>query len=83
MKEFKRAGVPSYPILYEEFVTDKRSYLERLFRILELDISEDEMSQMLRQEEYIKKVHSDDISEFVENHEEVANRFADRYVSWR
>jgi len=82
MEEFKQAGNQIYPILYEEFVTDKRSYLERLFRILELDITSDEISQVLGQEEYFKKVHSDDISEFVENHEEVGSRFADRFVSW-
>lgn len=83
MGEFNQAEIQSYPILYEEFVTDKRSYLERLFKILELDVSDDEISRVLGQEEYIKKVHSDDISDFVENHEEVTSRFADRYVSWR
>ena len=83
MGEFKQAGNQIHPILYEDFVTDKRSYLERLFRILELDITSDEISQVLGQEEYFKKVHSDDISEFVVNHEEVMDRFADRFVSWR
>ena len=83
MEDFKRAGIQTHAVLYEEFVTDKRNYMERLFRILELDISDDELSRVLAQEEYIKKVHSDDISEFVENHEEVTSRFADRYISWR
>lgn len=83
MEEFKQAENQVYPIIYEEFVTDKRSYFERLFRILELDIKSDEISQVLDQEEYFKKVHSDDISEFVENHDEVTSRFAGRYVSWR
>ena len=82
-EELSQAGIQVHPILYEEFVTDKRSYLERLFRVLELDITSDEISQVLGQEEYFKKVHSDDISEFVENHEEVMNRFADRFVSWQ
>jgi hypothetical protein len=83
MEEIKQAGIQAYPILYEDFVTDKRSYLERLFRILELDITGDEISRVLDQEEYFKKVHSDDISKFVKNHEEVSSRFADRFVSWR
>jgi hypothetical protein len=83
MEEFKQAGIPAYPILYEDFVADKRSYLENLFEILDLDITDDEISQVLSEEEYLKKVHSDDISEFVENHEEVMNRFSDRFVSWR
>jgi hypothetical protein len=83
MKEFEQIGLRVYPIFYEDFVTDKRSYLERLFKILELDIASDEISQVLGQEEYFKKVHSDDISQFVKNHEEVLSKFSDRYVSWR
>ena len=83
MGEFKQAGIQIHPILYEDFVTDKRSYLERLFGILELDITSDEISHVLGQEEYYKKVHSADISEFVVNHEEVTSRFGDRYISWR
>ncbi len=83
MADFKQAGIQTYPILYEEFVTSKRGYLENLFKVLELEISNDEVSRVLSQEEYLKKVHSDDISEFVENHEEVLDRFSDRFVSWR
>lgn len=83
MEEFDQAGIETHPIFYEEFVADRRSYLERLFRILEVDITNDEMSKVLGQEEYLKKVHSDDISEFVVNHEEVTQRFADRFISWR
>jgi len=83
IEEIKQAGIQAYPILYEDFVTNKRSYLERLFRILELDITSDEISRVLEQEEYFKKVHSDDISEFVKDHEEVSSRFAGRYVSWQ
>ena len=51
--------------------------------MLELQVTNDEISKVLNEEEYLKKVHSDDISEFVENHEEVANRFSDRFVSWQ
>jgi hypothetical protein len=83
MDELNRAGVETHPILYEDFVADKRRYLENLFEVLELDITNDEISQVLSQKEYLKKVHSDEISEFVENHEEVMNRFSDRFVSWR
>jgi hypothetical protein len=81
--EFKQSGIRAHPILYEEFVADKRSYLNALFEILELEITEDEIARVLSQEEYLKKVHPDEISEFVENHEEVMKRFSDRFVSWR
>ena len=83
MEEFRHAGIKSHPLLYEDFVADRRKYLENLFEILELDVARNEITHVLGQEEYLKKVHSDDISEFVDNHEEVMSRFADRFVSWR
>jgi hypothetical protein len=83
IEQFNLAGVRAHPILYEEFVADKRSYLKALFEILELEIAEDEIARVLSQGEYLKKVHPDEISQFVENHEEVMNRFSDRFVSWR
>ena len=83
MEELTQAGIQTHPILYEEFVVSKRNYLMNLFEGLELEISSDEVSRVSSQEEYLKKVHSDDISEFVENHEEVLNTFSDRFVSWR
>jgi hypothetical protein len=83
MADLTQAGIQVYPILYEDFVTDKRSYLERLFRLLELKVSSDEISKVLSEEEYFKKVHSDDISQFVDNHEEIMRRFEDRFVSWQ
>jgi hypothetical protein len=83
MEELKHAGIQVYPVLYEDFVTDKQSYLERLFGLLELDVTSNEISRVLGEEEYFTKVHPDDISQFVKNHEEVSTRFADRYVSWR
>ena len=83
MEKFRQVGIQSHPILYEEFVADKRKYLENLFKILELNITSDEITHVLSQEEYLKKVHSDAISDFVENHEEVMSRFADHFVSWR
>ena len=83
MEEFLEAGIRCHPVLYEDFVADKRSYLKELFGVLELEITNDEISQILDQKEYLEKVHSDDISEFVENHEEVMDRFSNRFVSWR
>lgn len=47
MEEIRQAGIQAHPILYEEFVTDKCSYLDRLFRILELEITNDEITQVL------------------------------------
>lgn len=82
VEDLKRKGIQVHPVFYEEFLTDKYTYLERMFGLLELQVSRDEISAALSQEEEMKKVHSDDISEFVENHEEVMDRFGNRFVSW-
>jgi hypothetical protein len=83
MADLRHEGIQAYPVLYEDFLTDKRGYLERLFKLIELDVSSDEISRVLSEEEFFKKVHSDDISEFVENHEEIMSRFGDRFISWQ
>ena len=83
MADLRHAGIQAYPVLYEDFLTDKRCYLERLFKLLELEVSSDEISRVLSEEPFFKKVHSDDISEFVENHEEIMSRFGDRFISWQ
>ena len=76
-------GLQAHQILYEEFVTDKRSYLESLFKVLKLEIKNDEISRVLSQNEYLKKVHSDDISKFVENHDEIMSNFGNRFEFWQ
>lgn len=83
MQALERAGIRVHPVLFEDFLTDKRSYLRDLFGALELEILDAEITDVLSQEEYFKKVHPDDISEFVENHEEVTDRFSDRFVGWQ
>ena len=76
------AGVRAYPLLYEEFVLDKVAYFERLLRQLEIKIPRSEVEATLGMGSHFKKVHSSEISEFVENHEEITERFGHRYVKW-
>jgi hypothetical protein len=75
MKDLKLAGIDTHPVFYEDFLSDKQQYFSRLLGILELDISEDEIDTALKKGEYFEKVHSDDISEFVVNHEEIMEKF--------
>ena len=82
-EDFERAGIKTYPLRYEDFLTDKANFLRKFFDVLELEISDEEIDAAIQKGEYFKKVHSDDISDFVENHEEVEARFGDRLVSWR
>ena len=71
-----------HPLLYEEFLTDKKSYLTRLLECLEIQASANDIDAALEEGAYFKKVHSDDISGFVENHEELIRQFGERYISW-
>jgi hypothetical protein len=82
MGKLKRLRVRTYPLLYEGFCNDKIRYFEGIFGHLEVPISREEIKDALRKGAYYQKVHSDDISEYVINHEEVLERFRDRYVVW-
>ena len=70
-------------MIYEEFLADKYKYFSQIFDFLDLQVSSEQIDVALNEGEYFKKVHSDDISDFVENHEEVKEKFADRFISWR
>jgi len=82
MEKLERLGVRTYPLLYEMFCEDKQRYFREFYEHLEIPISEEEIRDVLAKGAYFKKVHSHDISEFVENHHEVMERFGDRFVSW-
>ena len=82
MGEFQAAGIPVHPLRYEDFLIDKQRYFTRVLELLEIDISYAELESALELGSNFKKVHSDDISDFVENHEEVTEIFGERYVAW-
>ena len=82
MEEFEQSGVRTIPLIYENFCNDKFRYFYEFFRQLQVTVSKREIETALGKGAYFQKVHSDDISEFVVNHEEVLGRFRDRYVVW-
>jgi hypothetical protein len=82
MNELKRENIPVYPLLYENFCQDKTKYFEELFNRINFSISREEIEDTIQAGSYFKKVHSDDISNFVQNHEEVLARFGDRFDDW-
>jgi hypothetical protein len=83
MADLRARGVTVQPLCYEDFLADKPAYLRNFLQALEIDLSAEEIESAIGNGTYFKKVHSDDISEFVENHEEVKEKFGDRFVSWR
>lgn len=82
MKELESKKIEVYPICYENFLNNKQKYFKQIFEYLELNISDDELKKALKDGAYFKKVHSDDISNFVVNHQEVIEKFGNSFRSW-
>ena len=79
---FQGTGVKVYPLLYEDFCENKISYFKKFFESIQVKISEQEIEDTLNKGTSFKKIHSTDISSFVINHEEVMDKFGDRYIVW-
>ena len=77
MEDFKRAGIQTHFLIYEDFLTDKQKYLNRILDILELNTSTQEIDAALKRGAYFEKVHSHDIADFVVNHEEIIEKFGE------
>lgn len=82
MTEFRETGIEVYPLRYEDFLEDKSVYLERVCELLGVTVSPEEVTAALKRGSGFEKVHSDQISDFVENHREVMARFGSRFVAW-
>lgn len=83
LNNLRSAGISAYPVFYEEFVKDKQAYFKQFFQYLEYDITDAEIDAAMDKGTSFKKVHSDDISTFVENHEQVMAEFGDRFFHWK
>jgi hypothetical protein len=81
-KRLREAGIEVHALLYEEFLSNKPAFLRRLLRSLELETGDEQIAQALQAGAWFRKVHSDDISEFVINHEEITARFGGRFHDW-
>ena len=75
MEDFSRAAIQTHFLVYEDFLKDKKDCLVRILDILELNTSSEEIDAALKMGTYFEKVHSDDISSFVLNHEEITEKF--------
>jgi len=82
MLSFKHAGIKTYPLKYEDFCQDKFKYFQNMFNHIGINLPKEEISSSLEKDAHFKKVHSDDISRFVANHEEVIEKFGDRFTTW-
>lgn len=74
-RAMRQKGIEVHQLSYEEFLNDRFGYFQRICTVLELTMSSDEINSALNKGAYFKKVHSDQIADFVENHQEVLERF--------
>ncbi len=74
-KAYKRAGIDVHLLRYEDFLVDKLKYFQRIFKILEITLSVEEINSAIGKGAYFEKVHSDQISDFVENYQDVMEKF--------
>lgn len=75
-------GIEVYPVTYEEFLSNKESLIKRMYKALQIPVSNKEIGNKIQEEINFRKVHSHDISGFVKNHKEINDKFCDRYISW-
>jgi hypothetical protein len=81
--DMRAQGISVHPIRYEDFLTDKPALFKHILQLLEIDVSADEIQKAIDDGTDFQKVHSDDISDFVENHEEITEKFGHRFKAWR
>jgi hypothetical protein len=82
VKHLKTKGIEVHPLRYEDFLTDKSSYFKNFGEKLDLKINDQEIDKALNIGGFYQKVHSNDISEFVVNHEEVLAKLGHKYFAW-
>jgi hypothetical protein len=75
LQDLQTFGVEAIPLYYEDFCNNKIDYFKQLLRRLDITITDSDIMQAIRKDCHYKKVHPDDISEFVENHEEISKKF--------
>jgi len=82
LEDLSAAGIRTGVLRYEDFLADKQTYFEELLGTIGCPNSREQIESALLAGTELQKVHSDDISEFVTNHEEVNDRFSHRFVEW-
>jgi hypothetical protein len=83
MQQLLKAGLEVYPICYEDFLASEYETLARICRLIRLDVPEADLRRVVAEGADFQKVHSEDISEFVENHQQMIELFGDRFVPWQ
>jgi hypothetical protein len=79
--KLQSAGVQASPLLYETFASDPSQFYGQMFDALGVPHPAIDPAQV-RSTYRLNKVHSDDISSFVVNADDVIARFGNRFARW-
>jgi len=78
-----QAGIRAFPLFYEDFLYHKPQFFRSFFQSLGRSVDEARIASVINENTRLQKVHSDDISSFVTNHEEIIERFGNRRSIWQ
>jgi hypothetical protein len=82
LNALRSEGIAAHPLRYEDFLNDKEAYFSRFLHLVGIEASACEIQEALSKGAHFRKVHPDAISEFVQNHEEVAERIGSPFAAW-
>jgi len=82
VSQLRQLNVPVFPIYYSEFRKQPRRFFETFHKRLGLHLADHDYESAMSTGSKFKKVHQDDISSFVINHEEIINEFGDLRAAW-
>jgi hypothetical protein len=75
-------GMEVRPLLYESFLEKPVSFFDDFLQDLGHDSDPDDIQRVLTQDMELKRVHSGHLSEYVENHQELQERYGSSFESW-
>lgn len=78
----KSRGMEVRPLLYESFLETPVAFFGDFLQDLGQDSNQEEIRQVLTQDMELKRVHSGHLSEYVENHQELQDRYGSSFESW-
>jgi hypothetical protein len=81
-QKMRRARIRTHAVIYEEYLSDPVNYFQNLFRAIDHPVSDAEIAAVLEQGSGFRKVHSEDVSDFVLNHTEIEAKFADCVIDF-
>ena len=80
MRKMNRRGVMAQTVIYEEYLENPKAFFRQLLDAIGHPVNEDEIARVIENGSPIQKVHSNDISEFVSNHEEIEAEFGESFI---